>query len=73
MMTELYQSQRAMRQMRQQALQRGVVAILDIGSTKTACLVSGQKRTSRVCLALVQLTNFGCKSTNPINVPLKAG
>ena len=38
-MTDLYQSQRAMRQMRQQAMQRGVVAILDIGSSKTACLV----------------------------------
>lgn len=39
MMTELYQSQRAMRQMRQQAMQRGVVAILDVGSSKIACLV----------------------------------
>ncbi len=38
-MTDLYQSQRAMRQMRQQAMQRGVVAILDIGSSKIACLV----------------------------------
>lgn len=39
MMTDLYQSQRAMRQMRRQALQRGVVAILDVGSSKIACLV----------------------------------
>ncbi|MEX0351533.1 MAG: cell division protein FtsA [Paracoccaceae bacterium] len=38
-MTDLYQSQRAMRQMRQQAMQRGVVAILDVGSSKIACLV----------------------------------
>ncbi|KPD12809.1 cell division protein FtsA [Phaeobacter sp. 11ANDIMAR09] len=38
-MTDLYQSQRAMRQMRRQAMQRGVVAILDIGSSKIACLV----------------------------------
>ncbi|MGE4325638.1 MAG: cell division protein FtsA [Pseudodonghicola sp.] len=38
-MTDLYQSQRAMRQMRRQALQRGVIAILDIGSSKIACLV----------------------------------
>ncbi|MFW8594756.1 cell division protein FtsA [Cribrihabitans neustonicus] len=38
-MTDLYQSQRAMRQIRRQALQRGVVAILDIGSSKIACLV----------------------------------
>ncbi|MBE1295602.1 MAG: cell division protein FtsA [Rhodobacteraceae bacterium] len=38
-MTDLYQSQRAMRQMRRQALQRGVVAILDVGSSKIACLV----------------------------------
>ncbi|QBF31256.1 cell division protein FtsA [Thalassococcus sp. S3] len=38
-MTDLYQSQRAMRQMRKQALQRGVVAILDVGSSKIACLV----------------------------------
>ncbi len=39
MMADLYQAQRAMRQMRKQALQRGVVAILDVGSSKTACLV----------------------------------
>lgn len=38
-MADLYQSQRAMRQMRRQAMQRGVVAILDIGSSKIACLV----------------------------------
>ncbi|MEX0283115.1 MAG: cell division protein FtsA, partial [Paracoccaceae bacterium] len=38
-MTELYETQRAMRQMRQQAMQRGVVAILDVGSSKIACLV----------------------------------
>ncbi len=38
-MTEFYQSQRAMRQMRKQAMQRGVVAILDVGSSKIACLV----------------------------------
>ncbi|MEC8572597.1 MAG: cell division protein FtsA, partial [Pseudomonadota bacterium] len=38
-MTDLYQSQRAMRQMRRQAMQRGVVAILDVGSSKIACLV----------------------------------
>ncbi|SHI49675.1 cell division protein FtsA [Ruegeria lacuscaerulensis ITI-1157] len=39
MMTDLYQSQRAMRQMRQQAMQRGVVAVLDVGTSKIACLV----------------------------------
>lgn len=38
-MTDFYQSQRAMRQMRQQAMQRGVIAILDVGSSKIACLV----------------------------------
>ncbi|MCJ8332886.1 MAG: cell division protein FtsA [Epibacterium sp.] len=38
-MTDLYHSQRAMRQMRKQALQRGVVAILDIGSSKICCLI----------------------------------
>jgi len=38
-MTDLYQSQRAMRQMREQAMQRGVIAILDVGSSKIACLV----------------------------------
>ena len=38
-MTELYQSQRAMRNMRQAAMQRGVIAILDVGSSKIACLV----------------------------------
>ncbi|MCF6234143.1 MAG: cell division protein FtsA [Rhodobacteraceae bacterium] len=38
-MTDLYQAQRTMRSMRQQALQRGLVAILDVGSSKIACLV----------------------------------
>ncbi|MEZ5778249.1 MAG: cell division protein FtsA [Paracoccaceae bacterium] len=38
-MTDLYQSQRAMRNMRRAALQRGVVAVLDVGSSKIACLV----------------------------------
>lgn len=38
-MTDLYQSQRAMRNMRRAAMQRGVIAILDVGSSKIACLV----------------------------------
>ena len=38
-MMDLYASQRSMRTMRKQALQRGVVAILDVGSSKIACLV----------------------------------
>lgn len=38
-MTDLYQSQRVMRNMRRAAVQRGVVAILDIGTSKIACLV----------------------------------
>ena len=38
-MTQLYQSQRTMRAMRQAAIQRGVVAVLDIGTSKIACLI----------------------------------
>ncbi|WP_166416309.1 cell division protein FtsA [Cochlodiniinecator piscidefendens] len=38
-MNDLYQSQRAMRNMRKAAMQRGVIAILDVGSSKVACLV----------------------------------
>jgi cell division protein FtsA len=38
-MTDLYQSQRAMRGLRRAAMQRGVVAILDVGTSKIACLV----------------------------------
>jgi cell division protein FtsA len=38
-MQQLYQSQRAMRNMRRAAMQRGVVAILDVGTSKIACLV----------------------------------
>ncbi len=38
-MTMLYETQRAMRNMRKAALQRGVVAVLDVGSSKIACLV----------------------------------
>ncbi|SDI55656.1 cell division protein FtsA [Lutimaribacter saemankumensis] len=38
-MIELYETQRAMRNMRKAAMQRRVVAILDVGSSKIACLV----------------------------------
>jgi len=38
-MTMLYQFQRAMRARRQAAMQRGVVAILDVGTSKMACLI----------------------------------
>jgi len=38
-MTDLYKAQRAMRNMREAAMQRGVVAILDVGSSKVACLI----------------------------------
>ena len=38
-MSELYQVQRAMRGMRRAALQRGLIAILDVGTSKIACLV----------------------------------
>jgi cell division protein FtsA len=38
-MTDLYQSQRTMRNMRKTALQRGVIAILDVGTSKIACLI----------------------------------
>ncbi|MBD3678974.1 MAG: cell division protein FtsA [Rhodobacteraceae bacterium] len=38
-MTDLYQTQRAMRNMRRAAIQRGVVAILDVGTSKIACLI----------------------------------
>ena len=38
-MGDLYQAQRAMRTLRKTAMQRGVVAILDVGSSKIACLV----------------------------------
>jgi cell division protein FtsA len=38
-MRPLYQTQRLMRGIRKAALQRGVVAILDLGSSKIACLV----------------------------------
>ena len=38
-MKALYESQRAMRNMRQAAMQRGVIAILDVGTSKIACLI----------------------------------
>jgi len=38
-MKDLYDAQRAMRNMRRAALQRGVVAVLDVGTSKIACLV----------------------------------
>ena len=38
-MSDLYEAQRAMRAMRRAAIQRGVVAILDVGTSKVACLI----------------------------------
>ena len=38
-MTMFYETQRVMRNMRKAAMQRGVVAVLDVGSSKIACLV----------------------------------
>jgi len=38
-MSDLYESQRAMRNMRKAAMQRGVIAVLDVGTSKVACLV----------------------------------
>ncbi len=38
-MTDLYQAQRAMRNMRRAAMQRGVIAILEVGSSKVACFI----------------------------------
>ncbi|MCK0143475.1 cell division protein FtsA [Aliiroseovarius sp. F20344] len=38
-MTDIYSQQRAMRAMREAAMQRGVIAILDIGSAKIGCLI----------------------------------
>jgi len=38
-MKDLYEAQRAMRNMRKAAMQRGVIAILDVGTSKIACLV----------------------------------
>jgi len=39
MTLSLFETQRAMRQRREAALRRGVVAVLDIGSSKVACLI----------------------------------
>ena len=36
---DLYHSQRAMRAMRSAALQRGVIAVLDVGTSKIGCLI----------------------------------
>jgi len=38
-MSNQYEAQRAMRQMRKAAMQRGVIAVLDVGTSKIACLV----------------------------------
>ena len=45
---DLYDSQRPMRHMRKLAMQRGVVAILDVGTSKIACLVLRFDGTGRV-------------------------
>ncbi len=46
-MRVLYESQRAMREIRNQALQRGTVAVLDVGTTKIACLILKFQGTKR--------------------------
>ncbi|MCP5074919.1 MAG: cell division protein FtsA [Rhodobacteraceae bacterium] len=38
-MTYLYETQKAMRQRRRAALQKGLVAILDVGTSKIACMI----------------------------------
>jgi len=38
-MSNQYEAQRAMRNMRKAAMQRGVIAVLDVGTSKIACLV----------------------------------
>lgn len=38
-MTDLYQSQRMMRKMRRAAIERGLVAVLDVGTCKITCLI----------------------------------
>ncbi len=47
-MIELYESQRAMRNLRRAAMQRGVVAVLDVGTSKIACLVLRFDGTERI-------------------------
>jgi cell division protein FtsA len=37
--TDLYKAQRAMRAIRRTAMQRGVIAVLDVGTSKIACLI----------------------------------
>lgn len=39
MMGDLYRNQREMRAMRQAAMQKGVIAVLDVGTSKIACLI----------------------------------
>jgi len=50
-MIELYESQRAMRNMRKAAMQRGVIAVLDVGTSKIACLVLRFDGTDRLAEA----------------------
>ncbi len=38
-MSDLFHAQRAMRSLRRQAIQRGVIAVIDIGSFKVSCLI----------------------------------
>ena len=47
-MSDFHQMQRAMRAMRQAALQRGVIAVMDIGSSKISCLILQFDRTDSV-------------------------
>ena len=45
-MNELYQFQRALRAMRNIAMQRGIIAVLDVGTSKVACLILRFDRSS---------------------------
>ena len=60
-MSYLYDTQRAMRQKRRNALQRGLVAVLDVGTTKMACMVLqfDAKLNDDVRLGVGNLANHG--------------
>ncbi len=60
-MSYLYDTQRAMRQKRRSALQRGLVAVLDVGTTKMACMVLqfDAKLDDDVRLGVGNLANHG--------------
>ena len=67
-MKDLYNAQRMMRNMRKMALQKGAIALLDVGSSKITCLIlrfDGEVRPSDLVDAQALSSAVGTQGVGP--------